>query len=245
MALGLTTMFSALTVTYADDSADTEKPPVYVVFEDAVDVKTISKEDAQVLTEAMGYETDDIAVFVCSENTYEYIDWENSAIPVEEVFETAIFVPEFSRDEDGKLVIEYRIDDYYQFWDKTGEINFYGENEIVYHDVFSKYGNGNLEITQLQCICESYDEFGEMYASSIKVEEITDVYIARIYYTTDGLGNMFSADIDMEEREYSWTDCYILPEGNDTVLNFEESEISYTTAQETTTEVETTVEETK
>lgn len=170
--------------------------------------KSLSKADREAIANQLGYEYFSGDVAVCGSNTTAYVDWENSSIPYWKVYQTEVFMPDLSRDADGNLVVKMdgngalatkenglygRQEVYSSGYDKPsvfqhtviwGDYNFspspdgqkpdghylYAENQI----------NQNMGLKTYEC--SKYDGFKYLGKETKNIE---DVYIIRVYYTTD------------------------------------------------------------
>lgn len=227
VVLAVTVMLSTATVAYAEDSTVTDKPLIDMVFENEVATKKMSDEDAEIFAEAMGYDIFNGNVHICSEGTSADVNWENSAIPMEDVYVTQIIVPDISRDDDNNLVVgkEHKGVLHTQWLDDN-------KYEVSPDSAFDKTGlrpkwfGGNLYINESMGVSQlAIREAENMYI------DVTDIYIVRLAYTTDDLGNYWevalknmNAGTKSPERTYGYTDFVILPEGVDSVLNLEDIE---------------------
>lgn len=230
VVLVVTTMLSTVTVAYAEDGTVVNKPSISMSWENKVGEKKMSEEDAKIFAEAMGYASFSGIVHICSEDTSADINWENSRIPMEEVYATAIIVPSISRSEDEDLIVN--VDYSYEYvleeiWNENACANIGGVGHGEYFDKtgdrMPNIGDGYYYDNSL-CI---NDSMGINSVSKSKVGsgyytiDISDIYVVRICYTTDGLGNIYGEGSGIEDRTYGFTDFIILPENVDTVLNLE------------------------
>ena len=192
--------------------------------------KFISSADKKVLAKEFGYTgTDGLSVLVCDENTKISINWKDSKLKYKDVYGTKILCPKFSRDKNGKLVVEkYKKDDnkgnkkgdiIFTYrgsigWDGSkkypyagGELNFFDIRNSSYYDedsINDHMGNKTLKDYK-------YDKDGSVIG--FKKYKIKDVYILRIQYTTDGKGNYYASGIDTNKRKTAFADFYLIPKG--------------------------------
>lgn len=198
---------------------------------------------------------------MCGKNTQAYIDWEKSSIPYWKAYDSFVIVPILSRDADGNLVIEKNADGSLKT-EINGALGWKGSKSgpgIVY-DRTSQFGKVNGKSFNIlpkeywstsdwwtsyghnKCINENMNSREIGYDGA----EADDVYIVRVYYTADDLGNIqvasgldnfgeddntdtygdslsddeWSKYYTLENRKCRYVDFWILPEGVSTVLNF-------------------------
>ena len=221
--------------------------------------KKLTTADTQAIANQMGYGYFGGNVVVCGKNTQAYIDWEKSSIPYWKAYRSEVIVPSVSRDTDGNLVIEK---------DTDGELKTKYVGGLVWNgskyrpavepDMYIKGFNvlpkENWDASDwwshnhLNCLNENMGstEIGGADYDKYKNDRIDDVYIIRVYYTADDLGNLtmaggldvygenntdtygdslssgdeWSKYYTLENRTCSYVDFWILPEGVSTVLNF-------------------------
>lgn len=199
--------------------------------------KFISNADKKVLAKTFGYDnTSGLSVLVCDENTKVSINWKNSKVKYEDVFETEILCPQFSRDKNGKLVVKkYRKAD--NRGNKKGDIAFayrgsiawigskdsyYAGGELNFFDVRNKTKyeensiNNHMGMKKFKDY--KYDENGKFIGET--TYKIKDVYIIRIKYTTDGKPNLYSYVHDTDNRKTAFVDFYLIPKGVSSKLRF-------------------------
>lgn len=223
--------------------------------------KKLTTADTQAIANQMGYGYFGGNVVMCGKNTQAYIDWEKSSIPYWKAYDSFVIVPSLSRDADGNLVIEKNADGSLKT-KINGALGWKGSNSgpgYVY-DSTSQFGKVNGKSFNIlpkeywstsdwwtnahnNCINENMNsrEIGNDGA------EADDVYIVRVYYTADDLGNIqvasgldnfdfgavntdtygnslsgdeWSKYYTLENRKCSYVDFWILPEGVSSVLNF-------------------------
>ena len=220
--------------------------------------KQLSTADTKAIINQMGYGFYEGNVVVCGKNTQAYIDWEKSSIPYWKAYSSEVIVPSVSRDTDGNLVIEK---------DTDGELKTKYVGGLVWNgskyrpavepDMYIKGFNvlpkENWNASDwwshnhLNCLNENMGstEIGGADLDEYKNDRIDDVYIIRVYYTADDLGNLtmaggldvygenntdtygdslsgdeWSKYYTLENRTCSYVDFWILPEGVSTVLNY-------------------------
>ena len=226
MALAMTvmTVFSSVGTVKAEEGNVTDKPSINMQVEGETGYKVIDEKDAKVINEAFGYDLGVNEVLIANDNTSAYIDWDKSTIPYEEVTETYILCPTFSRDENGNLKVKMNEEKNEPEFSYRGAIGWYGSKEGAYaggelnffdirdEKYYEKNSiNNNLGMTV-------FKDYGESY--HIIDYNLSDVYIIRVRYTTDGKGNYY--DGNFENRTFRQSDFWILPEGVQTVLNLED-----------------------
>ena len=223
--------------------------------------KQLSTADTKAIINQMGYGFYEGNVVVCGKNTQAYIDWEKSSIPYWKAYSSEVIVPSVSRDTDGNLVIGK---------DTDGELKTKYVGGLVWNgskyrpavepDMYIKGFNvlpkENWNASDwwshnhLNCLNENMGstEIGGADLDEYKNDRIDDVYIIRVYYTADDLGNLtmaggldvygenntdtygdslsglsgdeWSKYYTLENRTCSYVDFWILPEGVSTVLNY-------------------------
>jgi hypothetical protein len=223
--------------------------------------KKLTTADTQAIANQMGYGYFGGHVLVCGKNTQAYIDWEKSSIPYWKAYDSFVIVPILSRDADGNLVIEKNADGSLKT-EINGALGWKGSKSgpgIVY-DRTSQFGKVNGKSFNIlpkeywstsdwwtsyghnKCINENMNSREIGYDGA----EADDVYIVRVYYTADDLGNIqvasgldnfgeddntdtygdslsddeWSKYYTLENRKCRYVDFWILPEGVSTVLNF-------------------------
>ena len=223
--------------------------------------KKLTTADTQAIANQMGYGYFGGHVLVCGKNTQAYIDWEKSSIPYWKAYDSFVIVPILSRDADGNLVIEKNADGSLKT-EINGALGWKGSKSgpgIVY-DRTSQFGKVNGKSFNIlpkeywstsdwwtsyghnKCINENMNSREIGYDGA----EADDVYIVRVYYTADDLGNIqvasgldnfgeddntdtygdslsddeWSKYYPLENRKCRYVDFWILPEGVSTVLNF-------------------------
>lgn len=257
-ALAVATIFtgSNLPSVQAADVAD--KTVIELGVDGDYQEKKLTTADTQAIANQMGYGYFGGNVVVCGKNTQTYIDWEKSSIPYWKAYRSEVIVPSVSRDTDGNLVIEK---------DTDGELKTKYVGGLVWNgskyrpavepDMYIKGFNvlpkENWDASDwwshnhLNCLNENMGstEIGGADYDKYKNDRIDDVYIIRVYYTADDLGNLtmaggldvygenntdtygdslsgdeWSKYYTLENRTCSYVDFWILPEGVSTVLNF-------------------------
>lgn len=237
IALSVITVFMSVGAVRAEEGTVTEKQPIEMAVENEVGFKKIADEDAKVINEAFGYTSGSNEVLICTEDTTAYIDWKNSMYTIEDVYNTNVFCPVLSRDEEGNLIIEKDENgeikgkyfgrgfvDWRGYW--NGHIECIGD-EGSYFDIES---NKDLEDTDYsQRInrhmgrtsyigndCDNSTEFTQY--------PITDVYIINVNYITNGVkARDYWFDRDKrKEATVSSKSYWVLPEGVSTVLKLED-----------------------
>lgn len=222
--------------------------------------KKLTTADTQAIANQMGYGYFGGDVLVCGNNTQAYIDWEKSSVPYWKAYDSFVIVPVLSRDAEGNLVIEKNEDGSLKT-KINGALGWNGSKSrpgIVYDDT-SEFGNVTgksfnilpkeywstsgwwTSYGQNNCINKNMGSREMGYDGA----EADDVYIVRVYYTADDLGNLqaawgldpspddnadtYGASLEGEawenyytsgDREIGCVDFWILPEGVSTVLNF-------------------------
>ena len=223
--------------------------------------KQLSTVDTKAIMNQMGYDFYEGNVVVCGKNTQAYIDWEKSSIPYWKAYDSYVIVPGLSRDDNGNLVIEKNEDGSLKT-KINGALGWKGSKSrpgIIY-DRTSKFGNVtgkgfNILPKEYWSTSDWWTSYGHnncinenMNSREIGYDgaKADDVYIVRVYYTADDLGNLqvasgldnfeegdntdtygdsladdeWSKYYTLENRTCSYTDFWILPEGVSTVLNY-------------------------
>lgn len=263
VALAVATIFtgSNLPSVKAADVAD--KTVIELGVDGDYQEKKLTTVDTQAIANQMGYVYFGGNVVVCGSNTTAYVDWENSSIPYWKAYDSFVLVPVLSRDDNGNLVIEKNEDGSLKtkingalgwkgsksgpgiIYDSTSEFgkvtgksfNILPKEYWSTSDWWTSYGHN-------KCINENMNSREIGYDGA----EADDVYIVRVYYTADDLGNIqvasgletfgedntdtygrsleslsgdeWSKYYTLENRTCSYVDFWILPEGVSTVLNF-------------------------
>ena len=217
--------------------------------------KKLTTADTQAIANQMGYGYFGGNVVVCGSNTTAYVDWENSSIPYWKAYDSFVLVPVLSRDDNGNLVIEKNEDGSLKT-KINGALGWKGSKSrpgIIY-DSTSEFGKVTgkrfnilpkeywSEDSNSGCINQNMGS-REIGYDGAKAD---DVYIVRVYYTADDLGNLqvargldnfmendntdtygdslsgdeWSKYYTLENRTCSYVDFWILPEGVSTVLNY-------------------------
>ena len=214
---------------------------------DAVTTKKIADEDVKALAKAFGYNnTSGLNVIICDNKTKARINWKKSKIPYEEVYDTTILCPKFSRDKNGNLVVEkykkasgpYKKGDIkfaytggIGWWGSTE--SYYAGGEISFFDIrkSDKYEENSINNHMGRTTFKDYkyDSKGNIVGSAgFTKYKISDVYIVRVKYTTDGKGNFYNPSNkdyagNNDNRKRAYTDFYFLPEGVSTKLKLTKS----------------------
>ena len=257
VALAVATIFtgSNLPSVKAADVAD--KTVIELGVDGDYQEKKLTTVDTQAIANQMGYVYFGGNVVVCGSNTTAYVDWENSSIPYWKAYDSFVLVPVLSRDDNGNLVIEKNEDGSLKT-KINGALGWKGSKSrpgIVY-DSTSEFGKVTgkgfnilpkeywSEDSNSGCINQNTGS-REIGYDGAKAD---DVYIVRVYYTADDLGNLqvargldnfeegdntdtygdslsgdeWSKYYTLENRKCSYVDFWILPDGVSTVLNFED-----------------------
>jgi LPXTG-motif cell wall-anchored protein len=257
VALAVATIFtgSNLPSVKAADVAD--KTVIELGVDGDYQEKKLTTADTQAIANQMGYGYFGGNVVVCGSNTTAYVDWENSSIPYWKAYDSFVLVPVLSRDDNGNLVIEKNEDGSLKT-KINGALGWKGSKSrpgIVY-DSTSEFGKVTgkgfnilpkeywSEDSNSGCINQNTGS-REIGYDGAKAD---DVYIVRVYYTADDLGNLqvargldnfeegdntdtygdslsgdeWSKYYTLENRKCSYVDFWILPDGVSTVLNFED-----------------------
>lgn len=206
--------------------------------------KYISMADCKVLAKEFGYDNvSQLSALICDENTKVSINWKNSKVKYKDVYGTQILFPKFSRDKNGKLVVEkYKKDGNgkYGRYEKgdikytyEGSVGWYGSKVYTYAggelEIFDirdeKYYNSNSINNRMgtkKLIDYKLDKKGDYIGFTTYKPK--DVYILRIQYTTDKKGNLYYADmthkIDSSKRKTAFLDFYVFPKGVKSKLKF-------------------------
>lgn len=197
--------------------------------------KFISSADKKVLAKEFGYSsTDGLSVLVCDENTKVSINWKNSKVKSKDIFQTEVIAPKFSRDKNGKLVIQKYKKDNNKTRSRKGDLKgFYGSmgwlgkssyagGELSFFDIRdeSEYEENSINnhMGMKKFKDHKYDKDGKFIGDT--EYKITDVYIVRIKYTTDGKGYYYSSNIDTAKRKTAFADFYLIPKGVSSKLKF-------------------------
>ena len=255
VALAVATIFtgSNLPSVKAADVAD--KTVIELGVDGDYQEKKLTTVDTQAIANQMGYGYFGGNVVVCGSNTTAYVDWENSSIPYWKAYDSFVLVPVLSRDDNGNLVIEKNEDGSLKT-KINGALGWKGSKSrpgIIY-DSTSEFGKVTgkrfnilpkeywSEDSNSGCINQNMGS-REIGYDGAKAD---DVYIVRVYYTADDLGNLqvargldnfmendntdtygdslsgdeWSKYYTLENRKCSYVDFWILPEGVSTVLNY-------------------------
>lgn len=259
VALAVATIFtgSNLPSVKAADVAD--KTPIDLEIDGKYEEKHISKADSDAINKALGYDSVTNNVIVCGDGSVGYIDWEKSSVPWWKVFRTKVILPDLSRGADGNLIVKKDADG--NIVDKLDDdlaITYAGTQMGVAEGrvIFPYVDNGGFNIENPYKYSNSGDINKNMAAITYSYKEpdtgswvkkaVSDVYILRIYYTTDDKlnyyapewsyyhgepvedinGNKFEFETMEQVEEYNKdrafavADFWILPEGASSVLNF-------------------------
>lgn len=234
IVLSVITVFTSVGSVKAEEGTVTEKLPISMQFENEVGEKKIADEDAKVINEVFGYEIGDSTVMVCSEDTWAYIDWEKSMYTIDNVYGTMVFAPTLYRDDNGNLIVEKDKDGKIKasVYGNTGwgGIRYDGHISLFNGDIGSIFDICNKEEYRDSKWCQSinphmgktsfiiYDEDCRDYIQ----KPITDVYIVRVEYITNGMGagDLWQGKVESESCGYM--DFWLLPEGVSTVLKLED-----------------------
>ncbi|MDO5403408.1 MAG: hypothetical protein Q4F11_08205 [Eubacteriales bacterium] len=223
LAMAAITVFSSAGTVQAEEGNVTDKLPIDMHIEGETGWKVIDEKDAKVINEAFGYNIGENTVLLANSSTQGCIDWEKSSIPCEEVMETQILCPTFSRDENGNLKVkmnEEKNEPEFSYRRSIGwcAYSIYAGDELSFFDKrnIEDYGeesiNNNLGITAFK---NDYDDIADY--------ELSDVYIIRVNYTTDGKGAYYG-DGNTENRAFGYSDFWVLPDGVSTVLNLKDAQ---------------------
>ena len=224
IVLSVITVFTSVGAIRAEEGTVTEKQPISMSFENEVGEKKIADEDAKVIEEAFGYDFGDGTVMICSEDTWAYIDWEKSLYKEDDVYKTQVFCPVLSRDENDNLIVEknengeIKIKKFGRgFADWRGKMGVIGD-EGSFFDIRDKekYRDESINLHMGRTSYIGDDDSGHWGQNPI-----TDVYIVRVLYTTDGKGNYWLSG-HQEDRSVGSMDFWVLPEGVSTVLKLED-----------------------
>lgn len=263
VALAVATIFtgSNLPSVKAADVAD--KTVIELGVDGDYQEKKLTTADTQAIANQMGYGYFGGNVVVCGSNTTAYVDWENSSIPYWKAYDSFVLVPVLSRDDNGNLVIEKNEDGSLKT-KINGALGWKGSKSrpgIVY-DSTSEFGkvtgkSFNILPKEYWSTSDWWTSYGhnKCINENMNSREIgydgakaDDVYIVRVYYTADDLGNLqvargldnfeegdntdtygdslsgdeWSKYYTLENRKCSYVDFWILPDGVSTVLNFED-----------------------
>lgn len=218
LAIAVVTVFSSGSMVRAEER---KGPDIELAIKNEAGRKVIAKEDAKVINKAFGYDNGNDEVIIAKNNTSASVDWAKSKFPYESVMSTKILCPQFSRDNNGNLIIktdgnnqiEYSYKSSIGWWGSKeteyagGELNFFDIRDTKYYREDSINNHLGMKI---------FKDYGTKDFVDYK---LSDVYIIRIEYTTDGKGNYY--DSNTENRTFGLTDYWVLPEGVSTVLNLE------------------------
>lgn len=205
------------------------KVDIKVKFEGEVTTKIVASEDVKAMKKAFGYTSvDDADVAIVGRNAKADVDWKNSKISSKAVYETEILCPEFSRDKNGNLVVKKKNGEVYYSYHESIAWTFggiYAGEEGCFFDIRSKSdpdrGSSLLDKNAIN------DRIGATKLSSYHYDanklvadhKITDAYIIRFHYTTDGKGSYYGSG-GTEGRKTAYTDIWVLPKGISTKLKF-------------------------
>ena len=257
LAMAAVTVFSVGNTPSVKAADVTDKSAISIHVDGDYEEKSLSKADREAIANQLGYEYFGGDVVVCGSNTTAYVDWENSSIPYWKAYDSFVLVPVLSRDDNGNLVIEKNEDGSLKT-KINGALGWKGSKSrpgIVY-DSTSEFGKVTgkgfnilpkeywSEDSNSGCINQNTGS-REIGYDGAKAD---DVYIVRVYYTADDLGNLqvargldnfeegdntdtygdslsgdeWSKYYTLENRKCSYVDFWILPDGVSTVLNFED-----------------------
>lgn len=257
LAMAAITVFSVGNTPSVKAADVTDKSAISIHVDGDYEEKSLSKADREAIANQLGYEYFGGDVVVCGSNTTAYVDWENSSIPYWKAYDSFVLVPVLSRDDNGNLVIEKNEDGSLKT-KINGALGWKGSKSrpgIVY-DSTSEFGKVTgkgfnilpkeywSEDSNSGCINQNTGS-REIGYDGAKAD---DVYIVRVYYTADDLGNLqvargldnfeegdntdtygdslsgdeWSKYYTLENRKCSYVDFWILPDGVSTVLNFED-----------------------
>ncbi len=270
LAMAAITVFSVGNTPSVKAADVADKSAIDLEINGSYEEKKISTADSDVINKAFGYDYGTNNVIVCGEGSVGYIDYEKSSIPYWKVYRTDVFAPDLSRDVNGNLFVKtdgngevvekelygsqdvYATDTYGSsvfFGTRVGGSNNFlpssnGKNADTGYSSNFAYNEVNMNMGSKTFVKNEYLESGWE-----EVEyPITDVYIVRIYYTTDDKINYTFTNVlegagdgaydvngnyvkfedydDLTEynkdRTFAYMDFWILPEGVSTVLNFED-----------------------
>ncbi len=262
-AMTALTVCSAGKVSEIKAAEVSDKPDFSFEVEGQHELKKISKADADVINETLGYTWGDNTVFVCGEDATGYINWDKSSIPFWKIYETDVLTPDLSRDETGKLVFNTDEDGRWLVKDVGAPYGVQYWYSLDYNDPNQmKTSDGDLFtfVPQKGYDCSHWGDFainnnlGKTHFEWTdkfwkEIDDADDVYILRVYYTTDdklnyttttemwasGIGGVYDvngnyveinskeeADQYNEGRTFAYTDWWILPESLSTILNLED-----------------------
>lgn len=230
LALAAVTAFSVGNTPSVKAADVTSKTPIDLEINGSYEEKQISKADAKVINETLGYDLAVNNIIVCGDNATGYIDYEKSSVPFEKICDTYVFCPILSRDENGKLVIAKDENGAVKAKnDSWGHIGWDGNTSLpavlssTSFSILSKEASA-----QRYSDCYINENLGNPPLENV---DVTDVYVVRVVCTTDDGPNYTAAcldyagiytDEDRLNRQFGYTDFWILPEGVSTVLNFED-----------------------
>ena len=260
LAMAAVTVFSVGNIPSVKAADVTDKTAIDLEINGNYEEKKISTADSDVINKAFGYDYGFNNVIVCGSDTTAYVDWDNSSIPYWKAYDSYVIVPVLSRDDNGNLVIEKNEDG--SIKEKiNGGLGWCGSKKsqaIIYdadYDKGTELGKGfNILPKEYWSTATSTWLSENVINGNMGSKEIgfdggmaDDVYIVRICYTADDLGNLQAAwglcpneedntdthgatlsgdDWDKyytsKDRLCGYTDFWILPEGVSTVLNFED-----------------------
>lgn len=237
--LALLTVVAPIDGTKVEAATVTNKPNIYMDIQNEIGEKKLTKEDSKVIAKAFGYGQTDGIITVCKNNTSAKINWKKSAVPYNEVYETSVWIPELSRDKNGKLVIKK--DQYgdvktkgytWAVWDgsktkhsdgidSTGNIFDIRDEKYYDNNKYYKSINNHMGMTSFVGMNDSSEGLGDT-----KKISVTDAYVVRIWYTNDGKGNIYTSKAGENNRKWGYTDYWFISETalETSVLQFEEEE---------------------
>lgn len=228
--------FTSVGAVKAEEGTVTEKFSIEMAFENEVGEKKIADEDAKVINEAFGYGFGDNTVMLCSEDTWMYIDWEKSMYTEENVYFTTLISPVLHRNENDNLIVEKDEnggikDIFYDrgvawrgYWGPNNKYENQIGDEGSFFDIHAKEKYHDSEWSQSINPHMGETSFLMIDDRGFVQKPITDVYIVRVCYITNGMSGedyWFHSE-KREEMTFGYMDFWILPEGVSTVLKLED-----------------------
>lgn len=184
LALAAVTAFSVGNTPSVKAADVTSKTPIDLEINGSYEEKQISKADAKVINETLGYDLAVNNIIVCGDNATGYIDYEKSSVPFEKICDTYVFCPILSRDENGKLVIAKDENGAVKAKnDSWGHIGWDGNTSLpavlssTSFSILSKEASA-----QRYSDCYINENLGNPPLENV---DVTDVYVVRVVCTTD------------------------------------------------------------
>lgn len=202
LAVATGSLLSPMNLSNVNAAEVTDKPMIDFELAGDYTEKRVSDADAAVINQTMGYTFGDGIVYICGKDTSGYINWENSSVELWKVYETRIFQPKFSRDEEGNLVFEQYEDSWARY--DLGATTWRGCSSHSGVLLETSYPSGAFfsqgftilgkDVNDTNLMSDYYinHHLGKIQGYNSQTEqeeEASDVYVIRISYTTDDKPN--------------------------------------------------------